>query len=85
MAASISYVHKTVMGDKRVWYGKYTAENGTDTVASGLKWIDHVQVTPATAANMSACAINTAASGAGDFELTTGTSGGTYHMMFIGV
>lgn len=84
MASTITMTVKTVFGNKRVWIGTMTATDGTDAVATGLKWVDSVQVTVSTATNQSGATINTAASGAGEIALTSGTSGGVYHIMVVG-
>lgn len=87
MASSVTWVAKTVWGNKRVLVGTMTATDGTDAVATGLKWVDTVQVTKNTAAGtaLGACVtINTAASAAGDIALTTGLSAGVYHVWVVG-
>jgi hypothetical protein len=87
MASTLTWAVKTVFGNKQVMLGTMTATDGTDAVATGLHWVDTVQVTKQTAAGtaLGACVvINTAASGAGDIKLSTGLSGGVYHIMAIG-
>lgn len=82
MASSITWTTKTVFGNKRVWLGVLTATNGTEAAVTGLKILDSVQITPLIATNMSSCTINAAANG--EVALTSGTTGGTYHIMAIG-
>jgi hypothetical protein len=82
MASTIAWTHKTVFGNKRVWMGTMTATDGTDAVATGLHRLDHAQVTQLVATNQSAVTINVSANGA--VALTSGTSGGTYHLMVVG-
>lgn len=83
MAGTFVWKNKTVWGNKRVQYGLLTA-NGTDATPTGLKWVESAFLTPSTAAGGSSVEINTAASAAGDIKLSTGVTGGVYHILVIG-
>lgn len=87
MASSVTWVAKTVWGNKRVFVGTMTATDGTDAVATGLKNIDTVQMTKNVIAGTAlgdTVLINAAASGLGDIKVATGTSGAVYHIMVVG-
>lgn len=84
MASTVTFVHKSVWGDQVVWYGTMTATDGTDEVATGMQYIYTAQVTPnAVTGNAPVCAtINNTSNGG--LALTTGISGGVYHIMVVG-
>lgn len=85
MASTVTFTAKTVFGNQRVWMGTMTATDGTDEVATGLKYIVAGQLAPAVvtgAAPMCNLVINSTTNGT--IKLTTGVSGGVYHILLIG-
>jgi len=85
MASTVTFTAKTVFGDKRVWMGTMTATDGTDEVASGLKYIDAGFISPAVVTGaMPICNLVINSTTNGTIKLTTGVSGGVYHVMLIG-
>jgi len=85
MASSVTWVAKTVFGNQRVFVGTMTATDGTDEVATGLKYINYGVATPNVvtgSATRSNFVINSTTDGS--VKLTTGISGGVYSVMLIG-
>jgi len=67
--------------------GTATMTDATDAVSSGLKYIDSIQVTPNVhtgGAITGNALINTDASAAGDFKITSATSGSVYFVQVVG-
>jgi len=72
------------MGNKRVALGNVSSAD-TDVVASGLHWIDNAQASNQNAATNTGIKVNTAASGAGDYQLASATTGSSYFVTLWGV
>lgn len=84
MASTVSFVAKTVFGDKRVMLMRITHGDAAEVIPSGLEWVDSVQLTVSTATNAVGVGINTGASAPGDIKLSTFATSGVYHVMVIG-
>jgi hypothetical protein len=85
MASTLTFTAKTVFGDQRVFMGTMTATDGTDEVASGLKFINFgtaMHASVAGAVSPSNLVINSTTNGT--IKLTTGISGGVYNILLIG-
>jgi hypothetical protein len=85
MASTLTFTAKTVFGDQRVFMGTMTATDGTDEVASGLKFINFGTATPSVVTGAAPCCnlvVNSTTNGT--IKLTTGISGGVYNVMLIG-
>jgi len=86
MASTLTFTAKTVMGDMRVWMGTMTATDGTDEVATGLKYLYGGVATPSVVPGVvpwqSNLVLNSTTNGT--IKLTTGISAGVYNVLFIG-
>lgn len=85
MASTVTWVAKTVFGNQRVLMGTMTATDGTDEVATGLKYINAGTVSPNVVTGAMPIAnlvINSTTNGS--IKLTTGVSGGVYHIVLFG-
>jgi hypothetical protein len=85
MASTLTFTAKTVFGNQRVWMGTMTATDGTDEVASGLKYINYGAATPSVvtgAETRSNFVVNSTTDGT--VKLTTGISAGVYNVLLIG-
>jgi hypothetical protein len=85
MASTVTFTAKTAFGNQRVFLGTMTATDGTDEVATGLKYINYGTATPNVVTGAAPCCnlvINSTTNGT--VKLTTGISGGVYNVMFIG-
>ena len=85
MASTVTWVAKTVFGNQRVFMGTMTATDGTDEVATGLKYVNYGTVTPnvVTGAETRSNAVFNGTADGG-IALTTGISAGVYNVMVIG-
>lgn len=85
MASTVTFTAKTVFGNQRVWMGTMTATDGTDEVATGLKIILAGQCSAATVTGAEpSCNLVINSTTNGKIKLTTGVSGGVYHILLIG-
>lgn len=85
MASTVTWVVKTVHGNQRCYMGTMTATDGTDEVATGLKYIDGGVVSPNVVTGvMPICNMVINSTTAGKIKLTTGVSGGVYSIILFG-
>jgi hypothetical protein len=85
MASTVTWTAKTVFGDQRVFMGTMTATDGTDEVATGLKYINFGTISHsvvAGAVSPSNLVVNSTTNGS--IKLSTGISGGVYNLIVMG-
>jgi hypothetical protein len=85
MASTVTWVTKTVFGNKRVFMGTMTATDGTDEVATGLNYIDFGVHSPASVTGATPqCNMVINSTTNGSIKMTTGVSAMVYHVMLVG-